>query len=120
MQKTSEILWQDLQHQVLFQIIDNLRSDGASAIVAQQLYAYMDSHFTLEEAYMRELAFPGYAEHLAAHDLFRRELSSMIEDFPDDQFQREAISTYLRQWLKLHVLGIDKLLETFILAADRK
>jgi len=31
-----------------------------------------------------------------------------------------VISTFLREWLKRHIFGIDKDLEDFILAADVK
>jgi hemerythrin len=33
---------------------------------------------------------------------------------------RDLVATFLTQWLTRHVFGIDKDLEAFILASDRK
>jgi hemerythrin len=57
-----------------------------------------------------------------AHDKFRHELEQMMVDNADghDSISRQLISTFLREWLKRHVFGIDKPLEAFLLAAEAK
>ena len=58
MRKTSDILWQDVQHQVLFDILDLISEPGAGADVVFRLQQYTDNHFELEERYMEELGYP--------------------------------------------------------------
>lgn len=120
MQKTSDILWQDTQHQVLFEIIDLLQDEAQGENILHKLNHYMENHFTLEETYMRTLNYPAYEAHLTAHNSFRKELRTMVrEDYPHDLQTRQMLSTFLRQWLKLHVFGIDKQLEAFIVQRGR-
>ena len=70
---------------------------------------------------MQQLAYPEIDAHIAAHNNFRTQLKALLnEDHPDNYQQRDMLSTYLSEWLKLHVMGIDKKLERFILDASRK
>ncbi|MBY4676639.1 bacteriohemerythrin [Marinobacterium arenosum] len=121
MQKTSELIWQDTQHRVLFELIDQLRAQEIDASVFEKLTDYAEHHFALEEAYMRQLEYPGMDEHIAAHNKFRRELNTMLEQHHTyDEALRHSLSMFLREWLKRHVLGIDKQLERFILESKQK
>ena len=121
MRKTSDILWQDAQHQVLFEILDLIRKPGTDRQVFYKLKDYTENHFYLEECYMEALDYPGIEEHKAAHNGFRREVESLLTDGTevDDQFM-ELIGTYLTEWLTRHVFGTDKKLEDFILQSGAK
>lgn len=120
MLKTSEIIWQDAQHQVLFDILDLIKQPGSDRQVIVKLRDYTDTHFEMEERYMLSLGFPGIDEHVRAHERFRREIGILLEgEEPDDQF-RELISTFLTEWLRRHVFGTDKALESFIMNSDAK
>ena len=115
MRKTSNIIWQDVQHQTLFDLLDQIAEDGSGTEVLERLKFYAESHFVIEEKYMQELDYPGFAEHLAAHDKFRLELADMMDNSDKhDATSRQIISTFLTEWLKRHVFGIDKKLELFI------
>ena len=121
MRKTSDIIWQDAQHQVLFEILDMIKEPGADSKVLYRLRDYTETHFALEEHYMAQLDFPGQDAHVQAHDRFREEIEQLVgkgED-PDDIF-REIIATFLTEWLTRHVFGIDKELEAFILQSSAK
>jgi hemerythrin len=119
MEKTSDIIWQDAQHQVLFQLLDEVAEEGSAIDVLRRLKYYAESHFALEEEYMRILDFPGREAHIQAHAHFREELAKMSLDAQDhDAISRQVISTFLREWLKRHIFGIDKELEAFLLASD--
>ena len=121
MRKTSELIWQDAQHQVLFEILEAIGRPGSGAEVLQQLQQYTETHFSLEEHYMALLDFPGRGAHCQAHDRFRAEISKlMASDMEQDATFKELISTYLTEWLTRHVFGIDKELEAFILASPVK
>ena len=121
MQKTSDIIWQDAQHQVLFELLDMVAEEDSAVSVLHKLRHYAENHFSIEEQYMALLAYPGREEHMRAHDKFREQLAKMLVDAEEhDNVARQVISTFLREWLKRHIFGIDKKLEAFILAADVK
>ena len=121
MRKTSDILWQDAQHQVLFGILDEIREPEAEAGVIERLRYYTETHFALEEAYMAALDYPERESHLQAHDWFRSEIDRLLEEEQDyDPQFREIIGTFLTEWLTRHVFGIDKRLEAFLLLAPGK
>jgi len=121
MRKTSDVIWQDAQHQVLFDLLDQIAEVDSSLEVLHQLKFYAENHFALEEKYMLLLEYPGYSEHLSAHDKFREQLAAMMENPQDhDLNSRQIISTFLTEWLKRHVFGIDKKLEDFIFASDAR
>ena len=114
-QKTSDVIWQDAQHQVLFQLLDQIAAEDSARDVLQQLHDYAESHFYLEERYMQLLNYPGRDAHVAAHDRFRLELQQMLDAEKHDAISRQIVSTFLREWLKRHIFGIDKELEAFLL-----
>jgi hemerythrin len=116
MRKTSDVLWQDTQHQVLFKLLDQVGQQESGTAVLFKLRFYAESHFALEEIYMRKLAYPGRREHESAHNKFRGELTQMLQQAADDDpVGRQIISTFLTEWLTRHVFGIDKELECFLL-----
>ncbi|GAB5451503.1 MAG: hypothetical protein Hals2KO_18310 [Halioglobus sp.] len=119
MRKTSDILWQDAQHQVLFDILDQIKQPDADVTVLLRLKEYTESHFALEELYMTRLNYPYLAEHVEAHQRFRGEILELLdrgEEF--DEVYRQLTATFLTEWLKRHVFGTDKKLEAFLLASE--
>lgn len=114
--KTSDLIWQDTQHQMLFKLIDEMRQEPFNPKVLDQLEFYAEHHFALEEAYMRELAYPKTDAHIRAHNRFREELSQLATEPQSMSVSvRESLSLFLEEWLKRHIFGIDKELESFIL-----
>ena len=115
MRKTSDVLWQDTQHQVLFDILDQIRQPNADAGLIESLREYTENHFTLEEEYMRQLEYPDIEAHMRAHDRFRREIDEVLTGTEHDAQFRDIIGTFLTEWLTRHVFGVDKKLEDFLL-----
>jgi len=121
MEKTSDLIWQDTQHQSLFKLIDDLKTLESASNIFEQLSNYAENHFCIEEAYMKQLNYPRMMEHIDAHNKFRTELKVMtIDHHKFDEQVRESISTFLREWLTRHVLGIDKDFEAFVLSSKYK
>ncbi len=119
--KTSDLIWQDAQHQMLFSLIDDIKVEPFDRTVITRLQLYAEHHFSLEEIYMEKLEYPDIAAHIKAHNRFREELSAMVET--QDSMNKElqnSLSLFLSEWLKLHVLGIDKKLEAYILESESK
>src|SRR5210317_871780 len=97
MKKTSELIWQDKQHQMLMELIDQLDDIEVDDTVFRRLHDYAEHHFMLEEEYMRQLEYPHTREHIAAHDKFRFELNAMMESFYSyDNGFRKALAEFLR------------------------
>jgi hemerythrin len=121
MQKTSDLIWQDTQHQVLFELIEQIKVVPFDPGILVRLKLYAEHHFTLEEAYMQVLGYPDAEPHVHAHNRFREELEAMLETDPSMHVALQvSLSDFLYEWLKLHVLGIDKELEDFILNSSSK
>ncbi len=119
--KTSELIWQDTQHQILFKLIDQIRDVPFDREILVKLQLYAEHHFSLEEAYMVKLDYPHISEHVEVHDRFREELIAMVEmPLEMDMTLQESLSTFLSEWLKLHVFGIDKDFEAFVLKSNSK
>ena len=121
MRKTSDLIWQDTQHQVLFELIERIKDVPFDPDILEQLKLYAEHHFTLEETYMVQLDYPHREAHLKAHDRFREELAAMLETDPGEhEALQVSLSDFLYRWLKLHVLGIDKELEDFVMRSNVK
>ncbi len=121
MQKTSDLIWQDTQHQALFELIDKIKEVPFDPDILIRLKLYAEHHFVLEEAYMYKLDFPHADVHIEAHNRFREELEAMMETDPTmHPALQVSLSDFLYKWLKLHVLGIDKKLEEFVMKSNFK
>jgi len=121
MKKTSDLIWQDKQHQVLFEIIEQIKANETDISIFRRLCDYAENHFTVEEEYMKELDYPLIDEHIQEHNRFRAELDDMINACQDyDESFRKALAEFLSNWLTSHIFGIDKTLEDFILKSSRK
>ncbi len=121
MQKTSDLIWQDTQHQALFGLIDRIKEQPFDPDILVRLKLYAEHHFVLEEAYMAALDYPHTNEHIEAHNRFREELDAMLDTDPTMHHALQvSLSDFLYKWLKLHVLGIDKQLEDFVLKSSAK
>jgi hemerythrin len=120
MRKTSDLIWQDAQHQALFETLDLIKRPGTDSKVLLKLKDYTENHFSLEERYMVELGYPGRKAHIEAHNLFRIEIVQMVDCNQPDALVRELMAIYLTEWLKRHVFGIDKDLEDFILQSGSR
>ncbi|MFT6051066.1 MAG: hemerythrin [Halioglobus sp.] len=55
MRKTSSIIWQDKQHQVLFEVLGKIKSANVGPRDMEKLQDYAENHFAIEEEYMEDL-----------------------------------------------------------------
>ena len=106
---------------MLFRLIDEIKVEPFDPNILDRLQLYAEHHFSLEETYMDAVNYPGIADHIKAHNRFREELAVMVEtqEFMNKTLQ-DSLSLFLSEWLKLHVMGIDKKLEAFILESGVK
>ena len=121
MRSSSELIWQDKQHQILFELIDEISSGSADQGIFARLTDYAENHFLIEEEYMARLNYPGTDDHVRAHDKFREELHSMVKHGHEyDDAVRSSLTLFLSEWLKRHIFGIDKKLEQFVIESPSK
>ncbi|GAA5316116.1 MAG: hemerythrin family protein [Candidatus Pelagadaptatus aseana] len=119
--KTSDLIWQEAQHQQLFDLIDQIETCAGDGRVFARLQQYAENHFALEETYMEILDYPDRVAHIEAHNKFRVELDQMVASHRDfDDTLRASLSLFLSEWLTRHIYGVDKKFEAFVLASKAK
>lgn len=124
---TSPLRWQeehrigiealDFEHQELFRRINALLDDFArrqdrAEIEAclGEIHARMAAHFALEEKFMRDKQYAGYARHKAEHDRFLDDFVTAMAEFENDSalLRSETLERNLTGWILEHVDTADK------------
>jgi hemerythrin len=70
---------------------------------------------------MRELGYPGLAEHAAAHRAFRDEYAELAKRFARSgptAYVALTVHNWLSDWLRKHLGGLDLELGRFIAARE--
>jgi hemerythrin len=107
----------DYEHQQLFRSISELadeldhhEDEEAINECLGDIHARMESHFALEEKFMREHKYADYADHKAKHDRFLDEICEVIAGFQRDSaaLYGKSLRLQLKQWIEDHVLTDDK------------
>ena len=109
----------DQAHKRLFAIVDKImelyveRHESKFACVEGIKYfkAYALKHFAEEEAYMRQIGYPGYPAHKRHHDRMRREtLPALERELYATDFSTEAVQRFIgvcTGWLTGHIMLED-------------
>jgi hemerythrin len=106
----------DAQHQELFRRADRfvraLESTDRQeiGILLSYLRMYCITHFGAEEAWMREVSYPGYAEHKGQHDRFVKDILSLSSEHEKRRgpgLEAMRVGTWISSWLKEHVTETD-------------
>jgi hemerythrin len=101
-------------------------SDPLFERITRDLLAYAIYHFDTEEQLMMEYGYaagaPEEAErHLNQHRRFSEKVIAMRNEARTGKpGSRDALLTFLRDWLINHILTTDKQLGRFVLSATRK
>ena len=70
---------------------------------------YAVKHFALEEKYMKQFAYAGYQRHKEEHDRFTAKALELQERMDKAGFVLTLeILNFLRDWLRNHILKVDK------------
>ena len=112
----------DKEHQGLFDIINQLhaamlagRGNQTLRPVLANLAEYTKFHFGHEEELLRMHGYPGLADHLKLHQIFRTKLGEL-----DTQVKAGTVALsvstldFLRDWLSKHILGVDMRYKDFL------
>lgn len=107
----------DAQHKKWIGIINDLHESmmGGDVSMASTLNAmesmkeYVKYHFQYEEDYMRQINYPGFAEHQALHARFYTMISQYYNDLRAGKMVLNSeIMKILVNWLRDHILQVDK------------
>ena len=105
----------DEQHRVLIELINQVwravvkRADRTEALpILEELEKYTITHFMAEEVFMREIAYPQFAEHKIEHDNFVNRVAEEKAKIVAGQGVELDMVHFLKDWLINHILVSDK------------
>ena len=117
----------DEQHQTFFAIaneLEDLASNGAAGkgVLLEgvaKLGNYAFYHFGTEEEMFSKYGYPEAVEHIAAHNAFRKEATDLINkvrvEVGDIRDLSRETADFAGNWLKNHILVVDKKYAQFFL-----
>ena len=105
----------DAQHKVLIDLINQVwislvkKADHAQTVkIVEELEKYTLTHFTVEEIFMREIAYGQFVEHKKEHEKFIARVAQERAKIVSGQPVTLDILHFLRDWLINHILVSDK------------
>jgi len=113
----------DLHHRHLVGLLNELYERYATlkdddAILrgaVSDLTEYADYHFSLEESWMQQVAYPGYDEHVLQHKQFIFKLVEFNRLYrTEKEHLALEIIAFLRRWLLDHIVQADGKYGAFI------
>ena len=115
----------DSQHKELIdrinKLLDSCEENNASSVAVKTLdflSDYTDFHFSAEEDLQKDVNYPGYTQHKAQHDSFKKtieELHEMLqeEEGPSPAFV-EKVEENVIKWFYTHIEGFDRSVAEYI------
>ncbi len=105
----------DEQHKKLVSLINALHDAmlaGKGSEVQKQILAdlirYTQNHFDAEEAFMRSVQYPHFAEHRLNHEKMTREVILFRKNVEQGNLILSMdLMDFLRNWLQNHILSED-------------
>jgi hemerythrin len=106
----------DRQHQKLVQMINGLndamregKGKDVLANVIDGLIGYTRTHFGTEEKYFDQFQYPDRDNHKKEHVEFVKKVSEFREKFEKGQIGLSIqVMNFLSDWLRNHIMGVDK------------
>ena len=104
----------DVQHRHLIELLGELvrcthsgEGGGFAPAALKELHRYAEWHLQREELVLRVRGYPGYAEHKAEHDAYRKKAAS-LQVYADRRDLGIRIVNFLAEWWKFHILISDQ------------
>ena len=107
----------DDQHKELVKMVNELfegcKQGGPAAAKAflqtvNRAAVYAREHFSNEDKYMEQAAFPKLREHRKEHDDFLNTVMQLIQDFKAEKIEPVELARFLKKWLLTHIAESDK------------
>lgn len=115
----------DEEHQKFFAMLNEAQSrlttpgidvSITAKVIIKEMREYANTHFTHEEAYMKEIKDPELASQKLEHADFTARMNEIsIEGMDDETIRRNMneLLQYLSRWLFKHIIGSDTLIGRF-------
>lgn len=105
----------DEQHRNLFNLVNKLHEhidDGSSnqalSDALDALIDYTQYHFSAEEDYMFNTAYPRFEQHKAMHDTLTSQVLVFKKEFLEGRGDARKFLEFLYHWLTKHIMDEDK------------
>ena len=106
----------DNDHKKLIQLINDLETavhynagDEFERQALEELIAYTQTHFTLEEELMKEHGYPDFEAHKGQHDQMISNVEVFLRDYEEKGHKVLGdIAEHLKLWLIQHINGTDQ------------
>ncbi len=106
----------DEQHKELIRMINEMhyamnQDKGQEAIrsIVDQMFDYMELHFSTEEGYMEKYSYLGLPAHQKQHEEFRSKARDLRQRVAAGEFVLSfEIVQFLSTWLQNHIMVTDK------------
>lgn len=114
----------DQQHQELFDHYNRLHEailnsppdqlDKTRQQTLEALVEYVARHFAVEEMYMKQIGFPGRADHIAQHRSFSERVTALQNDLRKGNIVlSSSLIKFMRNWIEEHIRQEDAKYATF-------
>jgi hemerythrin len=104
----------DAQHRSLFEAVNKLADSFKEGKANDQVKENLDflveyalEHFQTEERFMRAAEYPRIAEHLEEHARLMEQVRGLQMDWVDGKAVTLDVTTFLVNWLKVHIEESD-------------
>ncbi|NNF84255.1 MAG: hemerythrin family protein [Deltaproteobacteria bacterium] len=114
----------DNQHKELFSTADSLltaveRDEGRGEVtkVVAFLEGYVETHFQMEEMYMKRHNYPDYPAHKIDHTTFISDFYDLRQELDNNGVTPELtvrLANWIGEWLVNHIGRMDKALGAFL------
>ncbi|WP_279041285.1 hemerythrin family protein [Campylobacter helveticus] len=102
----------ELAHKVLQNCDDALQEELKKTIV--KLFNYIKIHFKDEETYMKDIDFPLFEEHRAAHKVLVEKTKEILNYSKEPQIFAKELAILTKDWIARHFCVDDKWIEAYI------
>ncbi len=112
----------DIQHQKLVEMLNSLyealkKGEGIDALGAtlSDLISYTKTHFATEESLMKAHGYPDYVTHKDKHERMTGKVLDYAKKYEAGEIRSPIeISTFLKDWLKKHIMQTDMRYSDFL------
>jgi hemerythrin len=86
----------------------NIATDVVFMKTIRKAIDYAQVHFSSEEKYMRQAAYPDLTAHQKEHEIFVAEIIKQVKAFEEDRNDPGELVEFLKNWLLNHIAVSDK------------
>lgn len=112
----------DREHAILIEYINTLQKlldENSSRHMVGQilegLIEYTKTHFYVEEELMHAFRYPGYLNHIQAHENFKQTMQQLSSQYKLGEADiTNELMDFLKDWLINHIQKIDRKLAEFL------